>query len=392
MDLFGLITVVVVFLVQCLLIFLLSTALFDVLHYLLHRWQQSRIPLLRVFSSWHWVHHRFLNLEMQVDPSLRVKNLFFHVVPEFLTTIAGTLACALLFPLEAVIAVIVLRCGLFVVTVRQEGVDIHHMSMDRISGQQSLFWVGPDYHAMHHIYPNSFFSSFFNVFDLLMGKSCQIRGRRFLVTGASGALGSALVRRIERQGGIVETARHGIDFRPGQPGLLRDKLERADVLVLAHGSKTEDCWNANFVTFTEIIELFEEMGRTRLTPPEIWAVGSEAELHGDFGLASMRDYAASKRAFAARARRYYASENLIYRHIVPSAFTSQMGRGPVPPGFAAAMALFLIKRNFRYVPVTVTTLAFWNYFRFILQPVGDRSTAAPDLHAISEQSSRLSQN
>lgn len=384
MDLLGFIAAIVWFLVQCLLIFLLSTALFDVLHYLLHRWQQSRIPLLRMFSSWHWVHHRFLNLQMQVDPSLRVKNLFFHVIPEFLTTIAGTLACALLFPIEAVIAVVALRCGLFTITVRQEGVDIHHMSMDRISGQQSLFWVGPDYHAMHHIYPNSFFSSFFNVFDLVMGKSCQIRGRRFLVTGASGALGSALVRRIERMGGTVETAKHGVDFRAGEPGLLREKLERADVLVLAHGSKTEDCWNANYVTFVELIEMIEDMGRSRLTPPEVWAVGSEAELHGDFGLASMRDYTASKRAFAAQARRFYASENLIYRHIVPSAFTSRMGRGPISAGLAASMALFLIKRNFRYVPVTVTTLAFWNYFRFILQPVATHPPTPADIHAISD--------
>lgn len=384
MDLFGVISAVTTFLVQCLLIFLVSTALFDILHYLLHRWQQSRIPLLRMFSSWHWVHHRFLNLQMQVDPSLRVKNLMFHVIPEFLTTIAGTLACALIFPIWAVLTVVALRFGLFAITVRQEGVDIHHMSMDRISGQQSLFWVGPDYHAMHHIYPNNFFSSFFNVFDLLLGKSCQLSGRRFLVTGASGALGSALVKRIERMGGIVGTAKSGVDFRAGEPGLIRDKLERADVLVLAHGSKTEDCLNANCVTFVELIELFEEMGRGRLTPPEVWAIGSEAELHGDFGLASMRDYAASKRAFAAKARRYYASENLIYRHIVPSAFTSRMGRGPISAGLAASMALFLIKRNFRYVPVTVTTLAFWNYFRFILQPVAMRSPAPSDIRAISE--------
>jgi hypothetical protein len=32
---------------------------------------------------------------------------------------------------------------------------------------------------------------------------------------------------------------------------------------------------------------------------------------------------------------------------------------------AAAIALFFIRRGFRYVPVTFTGLAFWNYFRFV---------------------------
>jgi hypothetical protein len=36
-------------------------------------------------------------------------------------------------------------------------------------------------------------------------------------------------------------------------------------------------------------------------------------------------------------------------------------------GQAVSIALFFIKRGFRYVPVTFTTLAFWNYFRFLWQ-------------------------
>ena len=38
-----------------------------------------------------------------------------------------------------------------------------------------------------------------------------------------------------------------------------------------------------------------------------------------------------------------------------------------PADFAAGVAMFLIRRGFSYVPVTLTTLAFWNYFRFIRQ-------------------------
>ena len=36
-------------------------------------------------------------------------------------------------------------------------------------------------------------------------------------------------------------------------------------------------------------------------------------------------------------------------------------------GFAASYALFIIRRGFAYVPVTLTGLALWNYFRFVRQ-------------------------
>jgi hypothetical protein len=37
---------------------------------------------------------------------------------------------------------------------------------------------------------------------------------------------------------------------------------------------------------------------------------------------------------------------------------------------ATAIALFLIRRGFHYVPVTLTSLAIWNYFRFVRQKPG----------------------
>ena len=44
----------------------------------------------------------------------------------------------------------------------------------------------------------------------------------------------------------------------------------------------------------DLTELFIEVGRGRLTPPEVWALGSEAEFHGDMGLPELVDYAATK--------------------------------------------------------------------------------------------------
>lgn len=355
---------IILFLLQAALVFIVSTALFDALHWTLHKWEGSRIPLLRTLSSWHWVHHKFLGLDMQINPAYARANMWFHILPEYGTSMLGTLLFLLVFPWPVIAAVAAIRTVMFVMTLREEGLDYNHMSMDRVGGQQGLLWVDNNYHAMHHVYPHNFFSSFANVFDMVFGTTCQIEGRRFLVTGASGAFGSAMVDKLTALGGIVETAKSGIDFAPGDYAGMREKLERAEVLILSHGAKTEDCWNANNVTFRELTELFTELGKKRLTPPEVWALGSEVEFHGDMGMDELKAYSASKRAFALRARDYYRSDALIYRHIVPSSFTSAMGKGAMSAATAVSIALFFIRRGFRYVPVTMTGLAVLNYFRF----------------------------
>jgi hypothetical protein len=355
---------IVVFLLQAALAFVASTALFDALHWVLHRWERSTVPLLRTFSSWHWVHHKFLGLDMQINPAYARANIWFHILPEYLTSVAGTLAFLLVFPWPPIAAVLVIRTVMLGMTLREEGLDYNHMSMDRVGGRQGLLWVDNNYHAMHHVYPHNFFSSFANVFDLIAGTSCQIEGRRFLVTGASGAFGSAMVGKLRQLGGMVETAKFSVDFTANNYAAMKEKLARADVLVLAHGAKTDDCWNANNITFRELTELFTELGKTRLAPPEVWALGSEVELHGDMGMDELKAYSASKRAFALRARDYYRSDALIYRHIVPSSFTSAMGKGAMSARTAVVIALFFIRRGFRYVPVTLTGLAVLNYFRF----------------------------
>lgn len=355
---------VLIFLLQAGVAFIVSTALFDALHWLLHRWEKSPNPILRKFSSWHWVHHKFLGLDMQVNPAYARLNIWFHILPEYLTSMIGTALFLLIFPWPPIVAVAILRTIMLGMTLREEGLDYNHMSMDRVGGRQNLWWVNNNYHAMHHVYPNNFFSSFANVFDLLAGTGCQIEGRRFLVTGASGAFGGALVKALEKRGGIVETAKSGVDFSAGEYAGMKQKLERADVLVLSHGAKSDDCWNANYTTFRDLIETFTELGKDRLAPPEVWALGSEVEFHGDMGLEELKDYSASKRAFAARARRYYRSDDLIYRHVVPSSFTSAMGKGAMSAETAVGIALFFIARGFKYVPVTLTGLAVLNFFRF----------------------------
>lgn len=370
---------VVAFFLEALLVFVVATTLFDTLHWLLHRWENSRIPLLRTFSSWHWVHHKFLGLDMKVNPAYARQNIWFHVLPEYLTSMAAIGLFLLAIPWQPVAVVAVIRTVMFILTLREEGLDYNHMSMDRVGGKQGMLWVNNNYHAMHHVYPHNFFSSFANTFDLLVGTTCQIEGRRFLVTGAGGAFGLAMVKALEKRGGTVETAKSGVDFTAGNYSAMDEKLARADVLILSHGAKTDDCWNANYVTFRDLIDRFTVMGKNRLMAPEVWALGSEVEFHGDMGMDELRDYSASKRAFAARARQYYRSDDLIYRHVVPSSFTSAMGKGAMSAETAVGIALFFITRGFKYVPVTLTGLAVLNFFRFrYANNAGDEALAAAE--------------
>ena len=90
--------IVIVFALQAGIAFVVSTALFDALHWLLHQWERSSNPLLRRFSSWHWVHHKFLGLDMQINPAYARANIWYHVLPEYLTSMAGTALFLLVFP------------------------------------------------------------------------------------------------------------------------------------------------------------------------------------------------------------------------------------------------------------------------------------------------------
>ena len=207
--------------------------------------------------------------------------------------------------------------------------DYNHMAMDRVSGQQGLLWVGQNYHAMHHVYPNNFFSSFANVFDLIFGTTCQIEGRTFPRHRRQRRLWLRLVKAPSR-----EARRHrrdaqiGVDFAPATMPACRQAGVAPMCWSWRMAPRTMDCWNANFATFVDLTELFtaDRQGPAdRRRRSGRWA--RRPNSMATWAWKNLRDYAASKRAFAARARGYYHRPALIYRHIVPSSFTSAMGKG-----------------------------------------------------------------
>jgi hypothetical protein len=150
-------------------------------------------------------------------------------------------------------------------------------------------------------------------------------------------------------------------------------LESADILVLAHGAKGNQAMQANCDSFLAIFDRFKSLTRHRQVPVEVWAVGSEIECHPALGDAGLRSYARSKRAFARAAATLMHDRDVLYRHVVPSAFRSRMGTGLMDGRTAAAIAVWLIRRGFRYVPVTYTGIAFLNFIPFVLRGLRARA-------------------
>jgi len=350
---------------QTVFAFLISTVLFDVFHFFSHACLKSKIGFFRWIGLLHLTHHRFYSSSLQINKKIIKKNFFHHMLVEYMFHISGILVCALFLNFLSILLAMLLETIVFISVCFSRGIDLHHRPYERLPSYRSGLWVSAAYHALHHIHPTGYFSSYITLFDRIFGTAHHFYKKNITMTGASGALGSHMKRLLEKEGAIVTTLKYGIDYDYHHYDGLKKCLSETDILFLCHGSKYEDAQQANCDSFVKIIELFKAVKPRQLAPAEIWAVGSEIECHPCFGIKKLKVYAASKRNYARYARQFYRDRDIQYRHLVHSAFTSRMGPGLMSANFAAKMSLFMIKRGFRYIPVTYTGFAWLNYFRFI---------------------------
>jgi hypothetical protein len=352
--------------VQTLALLALCSLVFDIVHYVLHRFAKSRFRLLRALGDLHETHHRFFDRELRFVDELSARNLKQHVVPEFLTRTAALPAALWIFSPIAVGLVFIIQGIQFVMVLLRNGRDTNHVAVDRLLAPRGSLMVGARYHALHHLHPDAYFGSLIPLFDKVFGTALSLRGRRVALSGATGAFGSALKAVLEKEGAEVRPLKFGVDFTYDDYSKLDGALAESEILVLAHGSKKDFAMQANCDSFVAIIERFLQLQRNRRFPPEVWALGSEIEFHPAWGNADLQIYLESKRAFAKHAYGYYRDERMIYRHICPAAFRSRMGWAPFSAAAAVAMTMFLVRRGFRYVAVTYTGIACLNYVKFLL--------------------------
>ncbi|KAJ5047782.1 sterol desaturase/short chain dehydrogenase [Bipolaris maydis] len=355
-----------------------GSLVFDLIHVLAHRSQRSRFPVLRFLAQAHSFHHKYFGRDLKFNDGFRVQNLVWHVPLELLCHLAGSALSWLLVKLissdtvtlsELDLAFVwALQIGQACLIVCRWGHDSNHVPYKQLPMDPYFFFVGPQYHAMHHIAPDSNFGSMIRLVDWIFGTVGTLRGRRVAMTGSRGALGQALTQQLSlAQVKRIKPLRFGIEWRLDEFSELDPVLAETDILILAHGTKENSyALQSNCTSVRTIIDRFQACYTSSgVRPlPEVWYIGSEAELHGSWSKTD-EAYTKSKRAFVPFARSYYNKKKFLYRHIVPSAFASPMGSGLVSADWCSRVVLWWISRGARYVPVTYTGLAYVNYFSFV---------------------------
>ncbi|KAL4878088.1 hypothetical protein BJY04DRAFT_229992 [Aspergillus karnatakaensis] len=366
-------------------IYITSSLFFDTAHFFLHRWTRSRYKPLQWLARCHSYHHLYYSHFLNFNDRYRWKNACVALPLEMVClctgALLGWLSLQLLSapsrsngtsPLTAVVALHIIR--LFVV-ICMGGRDSNHVTYETVPKDHHWLLVGPQFHALHHVYPSRYMGSITRIFDWIAGTAYILRGKTVAITGGSGAFGRAIIRRLHAEGvENIYTLKFGRDWTHDNFRHVASIFEqkRPDILILAHGTKGGDAMDANFRATAHIIRLYmkstmsqKNEPKARKTLPEIWYVGSEIELHPAFGGPEMHRYLASKRAFLPYARALYDDTRVIYRHIVPAAFHSPMGKALVSADWAAGCMMWWIRRGAQYVPVTYTGLAYLNFFKFV---------------------------
>ena len=246
------------------------------------------------------------------------------------------------------------------------------------------------------------------------------------VTGASGALGQALLRQWHRRGARLIALTHGVTplvlrqatgeaiplqqvcWQVGQEAALRPMLEAVDVLVINHGINpqaqrsalaTEQALEVNALSAWRLLELFAEVARQRQEParmageagntasgeerlarprPEVWINTSEAEIQP----AISPLYELSKRLIGQllSLRALDLAGTLRLRRLVLGPFRSALNPiGVMSADWVASQvlrqaldwncSLVIVTPNpLTYVLMPLTTLSRWAYVRLTSRP------------------------
>ncbi|KAL4901092.1 hypothetical protein BDW74DRAFT_187930 [Aspergillus multicolor] len=366
-------------------LYISSSVFFDIVHFLTHQWSTSRYKALRWVAQCHKYHHLYYNRALNFNPKYWWQNAFIALPFEMICLCAGSLLGWLFLqllthqssldtlssaPLLTILTIHIVRT---LAVICMSGRDSNHVIYKTVPKDNSWLFVDPEFHALHHVHPDRYMGSVVKLFDWVAGTAYSVRGKRVVITGGSGAFGTAITRRLQAEGvRDITPLKFGKDWTHDdftKVGAVFDNTQ-PDILILAHGTKDEDAMDANCNDTIRLIHLFlnheQKISQrsAKKTLPEIWYVGSEIELHPAFDDPTMQRYLDSKRAFLPYARALYDDSRVLYRHIVPAAFQSPMGKAIVSADWAAGVMMWWIRRGTRYVPVTYTGMAYLNFLKF----------------------------
>ncbi|MDZ4877660.1 MAG: Monoglucosyldiacylglycerol epimerase [Chroococcidiopsis cubana SAG 39.79] len=250
--------------------------------------------------------------------------------------------------------------------------------------------VNKSYHWRHHFEnPQAYFSGVYTFVDKLLGTAVSLQGKTVAVTGASGALGQALLKHLIEAGARVIAltssqtepitlevagkllALETISWQIGREQDLSEVLERADILVLNHGvnvhkQRTQQAAIESFEVNTwssyRLLELFLSTVRTseEIAKKEAWVVTSEAEV----APAQSPLYELSKRSLGDLVTLRRLDAPCTIRKILLGGFRSKMSpTATLSADWVAKQTISAVKRDIRNV---IVSYRFWIY---IVHPV-----------------------
>jgi monoglucosyldiacylglycerol epimerase len=347
----------------------------DTYHLAGHYWQ----PL----QGFHNLHHKAYRRDLSMTSLDAYKKAQqFNDVPESLMMLGATALVAGLsqsyglwvgcfYSLVFLIPALARSQGLMLQT------DLTHKPGD-LTEIPSQWSVNRTYHWRHHFdQGNAYFCGYLPIVDKTLGTSLSLKGKVVGITGASGALGQALIEALLQQGAkpIAITTNPDVQLKPGveqlqwQIGLeedLKARLEKMDIFILNHGvnvygdrtpAAIQQSYEVNTFSTLRLMELFLETvtESSHKAIKELWINTSEAEVNPAFSPL----YELSKRTLGDLITLRRLDAPCIIRKLVLGPFKSQLNpSGMMSAQWVAWAVVALAKRDFRDIIVTINPITY----------------------------------
>jgi monoglucosyldiacylglycerol epimerase len=273
--------------------------------------------------------------------------------------------------------------------------DLTHKPGDLIE-IPSQWSVNRTYHWRHHFdQGNAYFCSTVSLVDKILGTSLSLKGKVIGVTGASGALGQALIETLSVQGAkvvaittnkdintitskntnIQSSTQENIQINPeieiiywqiGNESELQARFKNIDILILNHGvnvygdrtaAAVQTSYDVNTFSTLKLAELFlsSVTRSSHRAIKELWINTSEAEVNPAFSPL----YELSKRTLGDLITLRRLDAPCIIRKLILGPFKSQLNPyGIMTPRWVAWAIVELAKRDIRDVIVTINPITY----------------------------------
>jgi monoglucosyldiacylglycerol epimerase len=365
-------------LIQCVLALLsvmFAELVRDMYHLAGHYWK----PL----QSFHTLHHKAYRRDLSIaNLEIYKASQWYNDVPESLVMVGATALAAGIAQSYGMCLGFVYSIGFLIPAIaRSQGflleTDFTHKPGDLVE-LPSQWTVNRTYHWRHHFdQGNAYFGGGYTLVDKVLGTSLSLKGKVVAITGASGALGQALIDELSLQGAKVvalttnKSAKFQreidiVNWELGAENELKDKLEKVDILIINHGVNVygdrsiegiEKSYKVNTFSALRLAELFLVTATKYEAKAikELWINTSEAEVNPAFSPL----YELSKRTLGDLITLRRLDAPCIIRKLILGPFKSQLNPyGVMSAPWVAWAIVALAKRDFRDIIVTINPVTY----------------------------------